>query len=83
VEGFRLFPKCAVRSCSEYATQEHYVLYEHHPGGPATFGLCVEHHRWITRAQCRAARLQRHALSVNQRWWFWSRLIEGELKRPR
>jgi hypothetical protein len=74
---------CPVKDCSKPATEGHHVLYDKHEGGPKIFGLCSEHHSWITRAQSHAGRKQRFPLTVKQRWFFWFKLIKGEMKRPR
>src|ERR1700704_3429217 len=74
---------CPVEDCTDPATEQHHVLYDYHRDGPKTFGLCKEHHRWITRTQSHAGRKQRFPLSEKQRWFFWFKLIRGEMKRPR
>jgi hypothetical protein len=74
---------CPVKACTRLATEGHHVLYERHDGGPVVFALCSEHHSWITRAQSHAGRKQRFELTVKQRWFFWFKLKNGELKRPR
>jgi hypothetical protein len=74
---------CPVKGCTALATEGHHVLYDFHPGGPKIFDLCGEHHSWVTRAHSHAARKQGHDLSVKQRWFFWFKLIKGEMKRPR
>lgn len=75
--------RCPVKDCTRLATEGHHVLYDYHEGGPKIFDLCSEHHSWITRAQSHAGRKQRFELTVKQRWFFWYKLINGELKRPR
>lgn len=74
---------CPVKGCSEPVAEGHHVLYDYHEGGPKIFGLCAEHHSWITRTQAHAGRKQRFPLTVKQRWFFWYKLINGEMKRPR
>ena len=74
---------CPVKDCRALATEGHHVLYRYHEGGPKVFGLCEEHHSWITRAQAHAGHKQHHPLSEKQRWFFWFKLIKGEMKRPR
>jgi hypothetical protein len=76
-------PKCSVNGCRKFASQGHHVLYDYHPGGPVVYGLCAEHHSWITRAHAHVARKQRRELSVKQRWFFWFQLRDGKMKRPR
>ena len=87
---FVLLPKpkagrgiCPVKDCEKLATEGHHVLYDYHEGGPKIFDLCAEHHYWITRTQSHAGRKQRFPLTVKQRWFFWFKLIKGEMKRPR
>jgi hypothetical protein len=75
--------RCPVKDCTRLATEGHHVLYERHQGGPKVFDLCSEHHSWITRAQSHAGRKQRFELTVKQRWFFWFKLKNGEMKRPR
>jgi len=77
------FKRCPVKDCGKVATEGHHVLYDYHRGGPVVFDLCAEHHSWITRAQSHAGRRQHYPLTEKQRWFFWYRLINGELKRPR
>ena len=79
----RRFGCCPVKDCSEPATEGHHVLYDHHEGGPVIFQICKEHHAWITRAQAHAGRKQHYPLTVKQRWFFWFKLKNGEMKRPR
>jgi hypothetical protein len=75
--------RCPVKDCKRLATEGHHVLYERHKGGPKIFDLCGEHHSWITRAQSHAGRKQRFELTEKQRWFFWFKLINGEMKKPR
>jgi hypothetical protein len=79
----RKLSRCPVKDCTNLATEGHHVLYEHHEGGPVVFDVCSEHHAWITRAQSHAGRKQRFELTVKQRWFFWFKLKNGEMKRPR
>jgi hypothetical protein len=79
----RKLSRCPVRDCTRLATEGHHVQYERHEGGPVVFDLCSEHHSWITRAQSHVGRKQRFELTVKQRWFFWFKLKNGEMKRPR
>jgi hypothetical protein len=75
--------RCPVKDCTALATEGHHILYDYHDKGPVVRDLCTEHHSWITRAQAHAGRRQRFSLSEKQRWFFWFKLINGEMKRPR
>jgi hypothetical protein len=75
--------RCPVKDCKRLATEGHHILYERHTGGPKVFDLCGEHHSWVTRAQSHAGRKQRFELTEKQRWFFWFKLINGQMKRPR
>jgi len=77
------FGCCPVKGCTDPATEGHHVLYDYHRNGPKVFNLCREHHSWITRAQSHAGRKQRFPLTEKQRWFFYFKLINGEMKRPR
>jgi hypothetical protein len=81
-EPIRKLNRCLVKDYTRLATEGHHVLYERHEGGPKVFDLCSEHHSWITRAQSHAGRKQRFELTAKQRWFFWFKLKNGEMKRP-
>jgi hypothetical protein len=74
---------CPVKGCRLPAEEQHHILYDYHPGGPFIKRLCSEHHAWITRAHNHAKNKQKHSLSPKQRWYFWYKLVKGEMRRPR
>lgn len=75
--------KCPVNGCPRFATHRHHILYDYHDGGPVVQELWSEHHFWITRAQSHQARKQHHPLSAKHRWFFWFKLVNGQMKHPR